>query len=107
MQYLTGVSGAFRSFNFQATTPQELQAQNYYVCIRQEQGEVKKSKLKQVAIYNLLVYIFFPNFGCSLQGILANLSYAQVYKLIIVIWQLDLRVPVPRFDKYKQAICNN
>jgi hypothetical protein len=37
-QYFTGQSGTFRSFNWQTTTPQTLQSQNYNICFRQEEG---------------------------------------------------------------------
>ncbi len=38
VQYYTGFSGTFRSFNWQTTTPQLLHAQNYFMCFRQEEG---------------------------------------------------------------------
>ena len=39
LQYFTGTSGSFRSFNFQMATPQILQMQDYSICFRQEEGK--------------------------------------------------------------------
>lgn len=38
VQYFTGVSGTFQSYNFAATTPQAIANQNYLYCFRQEEG---------------------------------------------------------------------
>ena len=39
LQYFTGVSNRFSSFNYQnGVTGQLLNNQNYYICIRQEEG---------------------------------------------------------------------
>ncbi len=39
VQYFTGFSGTFQSYNWQTAQPQLLQAQNYFMCFRQEEGK--------------------------------------------------------------------
>ena len=41
VQYFTGTSGAFTSFNYMANTPQVLQSLNYKICFRQEEGALR------------------------------------------------------------------
>jgi len=48
LQYFTGLNGAFKSFNYQTTTPQVLQSQNYNICLRQEEGKPSKFHLLDI-----------------------------------------------------------
>ena len=41
VQYLTGASGTFMTYNYRAVGGQQLQGQNYAFCFRQEEGKIK------------------------------------------------------------------
>ncbi len=41
VQYFTGTSGTFMTYNYRAVGGQQLQSQNYAFCFRQEEGKVQ------------------------------------------------------------------
>ena len=54
VQYFTGTSGAFTSFNYMANTPQVLQSLNYKICFRQEEGALRSFNVVVVGFNEFL-----------------------------------------------------
>jgi hypothetical protein len=50
VQYFTGASGTFTTYNYRAVGGQQLQGQNYAFCFRQEEGKIKLSCRIEVLI---------------------------------------------------------